>query len=151
MENNDILSSDLQVDHLAKTYLAETAKWAKFLSILGFILYGILALVGFMVMVAGASFLSTFSDAGVFGAMGAGFIGFFYILLAAIGIVISVAMYRFATRTQFAIAADNSASLTGALSSLRMLFRIMGIIAIIYLAFIAIFLLIGIVGGIASR
>lgn len=48
MENIDLLSNDLQVSPQAQSYLAESAKWGKFLAIMGFILCGIMILVSFL-------------------------------------------------------------------------------------------------------
>ena len=48
MENSDLLSNDLQLSHPVQSYLLETAKWAKFLSILGFIGCGVMIIFAFV-------------------------------------------------------------------------------------------------------
>jgi len=47
MENSDLLNNDLQITPLSQRFLYEAAKWAKFLSIIGFIFSGILAIAAF--------------------------------------------------------------------------------------------------------
>ena len=59
---------DLQLDHEASTYLVESARWARFLSILGFVMCGLLVLVGL--------FMGTFISSSLSGSMGMG--SFFY-------------------------------------------------------------------------
>ncbi len=49
MENIDLLSNDLQVSPQVLSYLTESAKWGKFLAIMGFILCGIMVLVSFLI------------------------------------------------------------------------------------------------------
>lgn len=150
MENNDLISSNLHIDYQAKAYLNEAAKWAKFLAIVGFIFCGLFALLALMIMIGGASIINNIpGGAATFGAVGIGFIGFLYLIGAAIGFIMAVIMYRFASRTLTALATDDQTSLNGGLSSLRMLFRIYGIFMIIYLAIIVVVFLIGIVGILA--
>lgn len=97
--NENVLSSNLQVDDIASAHLRETAKWAKFLSILGFILSACLVVFG---LFAG-SILTNFSKMGDPGGAGAGIIGagmlsVIYIVIAAIYIMLSLYLYRFATK-----------------------------------------------------
>lgn len=150
MENNDLISASLQVDYQAKAYLSESAKWAKFLAILGFIFCGLVALFALIIMLAGTAVYGNLSDSGIFSTLGFGVMGFIYLLAAAIGIFIAVVMFRFATRTQAAIASDDMLTFTGAMGSLRMYFRIMGIITIIYLALMILGILFAVIMGINS-
>ena len=64
---------DLHIDPQSQGYLSETAKWAKFLSILGFIMLGLFVI---LMLVGGASTFTTFQGMGMddestaFGAVG---------------------------------------------------------------------------------
>ena len=49
MNNLDLLNNDLQVTPQGQSYLVESAKWGKFLSIMGFILCGIMVIIAFFV------------------------------------------------------------------------------------------------------
>ena len=48
MENLDLLNNDLQLSPPGLNYLLESAKWGKFLAIMGFILCGIMAILSFV-------------------------------------------------------------------------------------------------------
>ena len=47
MENLDLLSNDLQISPVSQNFLSEVAKWGKFLSIIGFIFCGFIAIGAF--------------------------------------------------------------------------------------------------------
>ena len=49
MENLDLLNNDLQVTPQAQSYLTESAKWGKFLAIMGFIFCGLMVILAFFV------------------------------------------------------------------------------------------------------
>ena len=66
MEQNASNLFDLQVDHSSSAYLKETAKWAKFLAIVGFIVCALVVLAGIF---AG----SIFASLNPYGAYGGGF------------------------------------------------------------------------------
>ena len=74
----------LQLDNLAKTHLKETAKWAKFLSILGMIMMGFIILIGITMMVSMGSLSTLSPELGMMsGMMGIG-LGLVYIVMALI-------------------------------------------------------------------
>ena len=90
-QNQNLLNNELTIDPVAYAHLKETAMWARFLGILGFIMSGLLLLVA---LFAG-SFLSSFQrSAGPYSgaenplmSMGAGFITVLYIIIAAISFI----------------------------------------------------------------
>ena len=43
--NESLLNNELHIDATAQSYLSETAKWGNFLSIVGFILSGLIAII----------------------------------------------------------------------------------------------------------
>ena len=67
---------DLQVDAQASGYLAEAAKWGKFLSIVGFILCGFMALAGLFAGSMMGALMSGASE-GASSAIGAAYLRYF--------------------------------------------------------------------------
>ncbi|MBK8711918.1 MAG: hypothetical protein IPL97_08615 [Niastella sp.] len=150
-QNQNLLNNELTIDPVAYAHLKETAMWARFLGILGFIMSGLLLLVA---LFAG-SFLSSFQrSAGPYSgaenplmSMGAGFITVLYIIIAAISFIFSYLVFQFGNRTKKGLINTDQANLNGGLSNLKILFRIYGILMIIYLSFIALALVFGIIGS----
>lgn len=139
--NQNLLNSELQIDSIAHAHLAETAKWGSFLSIVGFILSVIIALMG---LFAGTFFGRAVDTLGDGAIMGAGVITFIYVLIAAIYFFMSLYLYRFSTKMKTALYSNDQDTLNNAFSNLKSLYKLMGILTIIYLGLLALVLLFGI-------
>ncbi len=143
LDNN--LNDGITLDTATKNYLKETAKWAKFLSILGFVMIGLFVLIG---LFAG-SFVATLMNSGGVD-MPIGFSGgFFTILYVCMGLLYFMPclyLYRFATKMQKALANDNQTESTEAFMNLKSLYKFMGILMVIILGFYALMLVISLVG-----
>lgn len=126
----------LSIDPVTKTHLSETARWARFLAIIG--------MIGIVLMVVGgvaySIWLSTavqslndrvirepgsFETAFVFGTA----IGF--IIMAAIAFFPLMYMLRFSNRMRRALDANDQESLNVSFQNLKIYFRYLGIITII--------------------
>ena len=140
--NENLLTAELQIDTTAHAYLAETAKWCNFLSIVGFILSGILAVVA---LFAG-TFLGSLSSryGGNSSIIGAGFITVIYLLIAALYFFMSLFLYRFASKMKTALSTNDQSSLNNSFLNLKNLYKMMGILTIIYLSFLVLALIVGI-------
>lgn len=139
--NQNLLNTELQIDTTAHAYLAETAKWGNFLSILGFIFSGIIAIAA---LFAGSLLGSMGSAFGNTSAIGAGFVTVIYLLIAALYFFMSLYLYRFSTKMKAALYTNDQDSLNNSFLNLKSLYRMMGILTIIYLGFLALALIIGI-------
>jgi Family of unknown function (DUF5362) len=142
--NQNLLNSDLQIDANGHAYLAETAKWGTFLGIVGFILSGLIAI---MALFAGSLFSSFSNGFGEASIIGAGVITFIYLLIALLYFFMSLYLYRFSTKMKAALYSNDQDYLNNAFSNLKSLYKLMGIITIIYLGFLALALLVGIGGA----
>ena len=128
----NLLSSELQVDPIAQSHLNETARWANLLAMVGFFMSVLLALIGL------------FFDS-VDKAMSNGYavtensflVTIFYIVIAAVYFAMSVFMFRFSGKMKTALQITDQENFNAALYNLKMVYRITGIIVIIYLALIA--------------
>lgn len=120
-----------------KNNLLETAKWGKFLGIVGFVMSGLIILLG-VVMFGGA-----FDE--VYPGFGSG-IGVFYILISLLYIFPSLYLFRFSTQMKEGIASGDQDRCSEAFNYLRRLFLFMGILTIVALALYA-FVFLGIFLG----
>ncbi|MEO6254226.1 MAG: DUF5362 family protein [Ferruginibacter sp.] len=141
--NQNLLNSELQIDSIAHAHLSGTAKWANFLSIVGFILSVIIAIgalfAGTILGTLGNSFGGSF--------IGAGFIMVVYLIIAALYFFMSLYLYRFASKMKAALYAGDQESLNNSFLNLKNLYKLMGILTIVYLSFIALALILGIAGA----
>jgi len=140
--NQNLLNSELQIDSIAQAHLAETAKWGVFLSIVGFILSGLFVLVA---LFAG-TFMSSMNSAygGAAPIIGAGFITVVYLIIALLSFFMALFLYRFATKMKTALYTTDQDTLNNSLLNLKNLYKLMGILTIIYLAFIVLAMIFGI-------
>jgi len=135
LDNDYNTGTELKIDPASRAYLKETAKWGKFLAIVGFIGTGIMVLVGLFM---GTIFSSLGSE------MGGEMPGFpmwimsvFYILIALIYVMPMLYLYRFATKVQIALDNEDQFEMTSSFENLKSLFKFMGIFTIVILGFYA--------------
>ncbi|NQZ79224.1 MAG: hypothetical protein HRT61_24360 [Ekhidna sp.] len=128
-----------QVD---KRNLLDTAKWGKFLSILGFIFSTLIALGG--LSLAGGSASEMFPG------MGVG-IGVVYVLISLIYIFPSLYLMRFSIQIKDGIEASDANLCSSAYNNLRRLFLFLGIMTIIVMGIYLLAVLFMIMGGNSRR
>jgi len=139
----------LQVDNGNIPYLAEAAKWAKFLSILGFILCALMIIFG---LFAG-TFLATLpefnSDFGSMGSAGGMVITIWMILAALLYFFPSLYLFNFASKMQTAIRNNDQIYLNNSFKNLKSCFKFWGILLIIVLCIYAVGITFAVIGGVA--
>lgn len=135
---------ELQIDHETTSYLGETAKWAKFLSIVGFVFCG------FMVVAAlfAGTIAATLNPLG--GTMGAGGFMQIVLLIAMVALYFFPCLYlfNFAKKMQLALRNNDQINLNDSFKSLKSNFKYVGILTIVIISFYTIGLLV--VGIIAA-
>ena len=149
MKDLEILDFDtnetgMVITHESREYLRESAKWGKFLAIVGFVFVGIIAL------------LALFAGSMLGGAMGremgfAGggiFITILYLGLAAVYFFPCLYLFNFSNKAKLALLTNSNAGMTEALKNLKSMFKFMGIFTIVILSlyafiFVGSFLFIG--------
>ena len=146
--NQNYLSNDLTLDAVANAHLKETAMWGKFLGITGMVVSVFIIIFGFF---AGTFFskLSQMPGTGAnpFAEMGVGIISGIYIVIGIISLILSWIMYKFGNKTHIGLKTNDPTAINTGLANLKILFRIYGIIVIIYLGFVALALIASIIGG----
>ncbi|MBC7936663.1 MAG: hypothetical protein H7Y86_15035 [Rhizobacter sp.] len=136
--NQNLLSADIQVDSISHLNLKEIAMWGKLLAIVGFILSALIALAALFagtVMEIMSGGMPIFGGAGIL-------VSIIYLVIAAIYFALSLFMFRFATKMKTALETTDQENFNTSLYNLKMVYRITGIIVIIYLAILALALIV---------
>ena len=138
--NNDLLNQDLHIDAASHSHLKETAMWAKLLAIVGFVLS---VLMGILALFAG-TFMERMSGGIGDTASTAIMVSIIYLVVAAIYFTMSLFMFRFSVKMKTALMTTDQENFNVSLYNLKIVYRITGIIVIVYLAILAIALIVGV-------
>ena len=151
--NQNLLSTDLQMDSIVQSHLKETAMWARFLGILGFVLTGFITIAAFFMgtILGNVMHTNPYASSGDVPGMLGGFITVIYLILAAVMFFISLFTYRFGVRTKAAMLTTDQESMYKGMLNLKLLFRTYGIIMVIYLGFLVLALIGGVFGAMMGR
>ncbi|MEP7371794.1 MAG: DUF5362 family protein [Chitinophagaceae bacterium] len=155
-QNQDSALFGMSVDQTGKTHLAEAAKWAKFLSIIGFVACGFIVLIGIFF----GSFFSMFSgqlnrnspygDMPASGALGTA-MAIIYVIIALIYFFPCLFLFRFATKMKAALISNDQETLNTSFQNLKATFRFIGILTLIGLCFWVLALIVGLLGAATGR
>ena len=140
---------ELHLDQTGKSYLGETARWAKFLSIVGFVMCGLIVLAGIFFVVFMPKF-PTFGGNAEYEtgfAFGKGILAFVYIIMAVICFFPYWYLFNFATKMQVALKSDDQINLNTSFGKLKSCFKFVGILTIVFLSFYALGIIVLIIGG----
>jgi hypothetical protein len=140
MENKDIF--DLQMDTTSQNHLLETAKWGKFLSIVGFVMIALFLVSAFEVT---AIFSATLSSTQMPPFMGIGLSAGF-IIVALLGFIPTLLLFQFSTKLKKSIQLGVQEGITQAFSKQKSLYKYLGVVLIVYLCFLALILILEVLG-----
>ena len=145
MENNLHVENgeNLIIDWRSKEFLKETAKWTKFLAILGFVGIGLMVLGSFVMLFAPSSLMSN----GDFPFGGKIFMMLLYLAFAVLYYFPISYLYQFSENTKKAIENNDNNAIRDAFEFLKSHYKFMGILTIILLSFYAIIIFIGLIGA----
>ena len=151
MEENSVFENfELQLTQTAKDFLKETAKWAYFLSILGFVFIGLMVIIAIF---AGTIFGSMGSMPGM-GGMGGSFgalIGVVYFIIAALYFFPVYYLMKFASNAKRAFRENDTEALTSSLGYLKSHYKFVGIMMLSILVLYALIFVLGIFGALLGR
>lgn len=142
----------LSIDPVTKAHLYETAKWAKFLAVVGMIFLVLMIVAG---VFGSAMLFSTMggldNEYGGTGmaTYGSGIFATYMIVVAVIYFFPLLFTLRFANKMRTALNGNDQQALNTSFQNLKACFRYIGIITIIALVFLAIGLVFGIMGAAA--
>ena len=134
---------NLVIDWRSKEFLKETAKWTKFLAILGFVGIGLMVLGSLVMLFAPSSLMSN----GDFPFGGKIFMMLLYLSFAVLYYFPISYLYQFSENTKKAIENNDNNAVRDAFEFLKSHYKFMGILTIILLAFYAIIIFIGLIGA----
>ena len=145
MENNLHVENgeNLIIDWRSKEFLKETAKWTKFLAILGFVGIGFMVLGSLVMLFAPSSLMSN----GDFPFGGKIFMMLLYLAFAVLYYFPISYLYQFSENTKKAIENNDNNAIRDAFEFLKSHYKFMGILTIILLSFYAIMIFIGLIGA----
>src|SRR4051812_36973583 len=129
-DHNDSSIFRLEVDEVAKAHMLEMGRWGKFISIIGFIMIGLM-LAGGLIFSMSASALSTSSLLGGISGMA---IFFIYLIIAAILFFPTYALFKFSANIKPALATMNREQFNTAFGHLKGMFKFWGIMTIIMIS-----------------
>lgn len=141
MENSSSFESfdGLQVDGVIKDYFVQSAKWSKFLGVVGFVMTGFMVIASFGMFALGAK-LGGLPGLPISPAL----FGIIYLGVSAIMFFNSLYLFNFGTKMLRAGESNSKENFEQAAKNLKSWFRLSGILAIIGLSFYALAFLIGI-------
>ena len=143
-------TSELYLSDQSKNYLSETAKWAKFIAIIGFIGIGVMILIGINMGALIGSMANASEELGGWGTGFSALISVFYIGIAILYLYPVLKLYQFADRTKKALEGNSSETMSLAFESQKSMFKFMGIMTIAVLGLYVILLLIGLSGALST-
>jgi hypothetical protein len=135
LENLDLLSNDLQVSPQAQSYLSESAKWGKFLAIMGFIFCGITIVLAFFIPVFLAQLPPYNTMSSEFNSGMKVTMTILYLLLALLFFFPCFYLYKFSEKMQSAVKVVSQENFDESLMNLKSMFKFYGIFTIIILSF----------------
>ena len=134
--NNDQHLFDLNIDQQSSSLLSETARWGKFLAIVGFVLCLLMVLLSYFAGAMIASQLPS-TTAGI----GGGVLTFGYILFALLWFFPCLYLYQFSVKMQSAIRRNDQVLLHTAFKNLKSCFKFIGIVTLVIISFYVIVIL----------
>jgi hypothetical protein len=140
IDKNYSNDDSMRINEASKAFLLETAKWAKFLSIVGFVMLGLIVLGALIAGAAGAAF-------GGIGAMGGGLIAFIYILVAVLYFFPIFYLFKASVALKEGLLANDESSVTNGFENLKSHYKFVGILMIVMLSIYALILLIGLMAA----
>lgn len=142
--DTNVSNSGLTISPEIKIFLKETAKWAKFLAIVGFVFIGLMIVAALFMTFAMGDLMG---EAGLPGIMSGGFLGAFYLVFALLYFFPILYLYRFASKMKIALANDDQTFLQDSFQNLKSHYVFIGILMAIILAFYVVMIVVGIVAG----
>ena len=142
LDSNLEHATGLKITEQAKSFILETAKWAKFLAIVGFVFIGLMVLGAFFMLIAGASLPGM-------GGAGAG-VGILYLLMALLYFFPTYYLLIFANKIKIGLSQSIQNDVDAGFENLKSMFKFMGILMIVVLGIYALFIVFALIAALSS-
>lgn len=140
IDNQIVQGEYLGLTSVAVNFMKQGAKWAAFLGVLGFIVTGIILLVGVFMIISGLSMRG-------YGAEYFFLIGVGYMIFGALNFFPAFFLYKYAIKAKRALNQTDNFQLEDAIRNLKLTFKFMGILAIIILGIYAVIFIVAIIAN----
>lgn len=154
MENDNKLpkesaqSGDIKISSKTKVLLAEIAKWAKMVSIVGFFICGVLLIVAFALVFMGGAMTDQMKSMGQPTTVINSTTGVVYAIIAVIYYFLAKYIYDFAVYMQQAVEHNDQESIEYSFDRLRAFFKFISVVAIVAIGFYVFALIVSVfIGG----
>ena len=127
----------MELNQKATDFLLETAKWATFLAIIGFITIALMVIASFSI----GAFMTQIPENSL--GLSAQFFSFFYLIFAGIYFIPVFFLYQFGSKTKKAFFSNDTDLLTFGLKKLKSHYKFLGIVTVVMLSINFIFLIFG--------
>ncbi len=144
------VESKMYLTENSKSYLKEIAKWAYFLSILGFIGIALLVLLALFMGTLFSKLGSLGGGVAAIGLLGGGFITILYLIIAVFYFFPVYYLYQFASKAKVAFVTDNNEQLNASFEYLKSHYKFIGIFTLCILILYALIFVFATIGGILS-
>lgn len=142
LDDTSSAGTELIITDPIRGFLAESARWGKFIAIIGFVFIGL----GVLAMLFGGGAMIAGGMAGM-----GGITMLVYIVLLGVSVIPIVYLYNFATKMQVALRDDNQVFLRDAFENHKSMFKFYGIFMAIILGIYALVFIGAIIfGGLSS-
>ncbi|HEY5406098.1 MAG TPA: DUF5362 family protein [Ginsengibacter sp.] len=148
MENLDLLNNDLQITPQAQSYLTESAKWGKFLAIIGFIFCGFMVILAFITPFVFSQLPTNASLPLGFSTGMKTWLTIVYLLFAVLFFFPCLYLYKFSIKMQVATRSVSQENFDESLMNLKSMFKFYGIFTIAILSFYALVIIVSIITAI---
>jgi uncharacterized membrane protein len=140
---------ELSIDQEAHSYLSETARWAKFLAIVGFVTCGLIAIVAFVIgpLLYSTTFSSLSANGSGLGAAGGAMVTALYLAIAVLYFFPCLFLFHLSVRLKAALRDNDQVRLTSSLKSQKTLFKYVGIMTLVILSLYAVILVVAVIGA----
>jgi hypothetical protein len=137
----------LVVTEEMRSYFYDMSKWARFLSVVGFVISAFLTLGSFGIGAAVTANPGMLNQLGPLGGIGSTGITIFYLLLALFFFYPSLLLLRFSAKVKQGVLFGDQENLNDAIAHVKSLFKFWGVITIVLIASYFLLLLAVLAGG----
>jgi len=134
---------ELHLNESSKAFLRETAKWANFLAILGYVFLGLIVIMALFMGTALASLSAA-------GGIGGGVITIVYLAIAALYFFPIYFLHRFAANMKNAFDHNDNEAMTEGFNFLKKHYKFIGILMIVMISFYVLIFFLALLGGLAA-
>lgn len=146
LDDSTISGGELVITPAIRDFLTQTARWGRFLAIVGFVFTG-LFLLG--LLIGGSAMTDVYAQVPGMGGAGS-FILVIYFIMLGIMIVPLFYLYNFSTKMKTALLNDNQTVLNDAFENQKSLYKFYGVFMAIMLGIYALIFVFAILGGLGA-